>query len=262
MPLYPTAGGQATGGLTLEVVRLFYGATQVADTNAAKFSWSRQLLRNRAGIGVGLHWRCGLEQAILVCNGQTDARTKQLAIEEALSIEGQDLIFANDDGTPSGKSVLSALTLSGVRCTEGPIWSSRPGAQHQTWIEYAATWEWETRFESALTLLMEFHETLMIEGGTPRLVVLEPLNTRPVLQITVPQTGYRAVQIGSAIGVADRPNPYLLSPLIWPGNCDRDVTVQISGERVGPSYKDFGVQWHREYKSDTPLVGAPAEWRG
>jgi hypothetical protein len=241
-------------------VQLFFGSVALSDVNGAKFTWGRQLVRNAAGIGVGLLWRVQVERAVTRVNGQIDADARITAAQAALALQDQDLIFYRDDAAASAKSVLSAGSLSGVRCVEGPVWSSRPGAQHVTWLEFAATFEWETRFASAVGLLTDFHESLTIEGGTPKLVVLEPINAPPVLQETVPVQGYRAVQEGEAVGVAARPTPAVVSPYLWPANLTRDVTVQISASRVGQNYKDFGVRWVREYVSATPLVGVPNEW--
>ena len=242
-------------------MRLLYSGVQLADVNGAKFTWGRTLQRNAAGIGVGLLWRVAVEQAVVRVNGQADADARIAAAEAVLSVEGGDLVFQRDDLAASAKSVLSAATLSGVRCVEGPVWSSRAGAQHNTWLEFSATFEWETRFASAVGLLMDFSETLTIEGGTPLVVVLEPINALPVEQETVPQQGYRAVQEGFAVGVAARPNPLSLSPILpAPARLIRQVNVQTSGARVGQNYRDFGARWRREYVGAAEITGLPAEW--
>lgn len=239
---------------------LTYNGLALGDVGASRFQWGRKLVRNRAGIGQGFLYRVHCSQVSFACAGQTDCAIRMANVEAALAAEGGDLLFLNDDGSRSQNSVLSAATLSGVRCVEGPTWGDRPGAQFSTWREYACVFEWETSFGDFAPLLTDFSETLTVRGGQPRLVVLETLNTPPVLQTTVPLTGYRAVQEGFAVGYQGYPDPSQIAPPVWPlAQTDQQVTT-ASPERVGPAFRNYTVRWQYTFASADPLFGLPNAW--
>lgn len=240
-------------------MRLLYGGVQIADNSWAKFTWGYELLRNRAGIGYGVQGRVSCSELGLAVAGQLDATAKMLAVESALAAGPRDLVFQNDNGSPSANSVLTADTLSGVRCVSGPHWSDRAGAQFQTWRAYAAEFEWEKCFAGTETLLIDFAETVVTAGGTPVLAELVPINAPAVVQLAAPQTAYRAVQQGRSVGYRARPNP---PPPLWPAALHARQVGTSSGERVGANYKNFVRTWRYDFVSETPLAGGPNEWVG
>jgi hypothetical protein len=238
-----------------------YGGTQLGDIGATRFTWQRALLRNNAGIGYGFQYVANFSEIFFRCASQDECRARMGAIGLATSQENQDLIVWNFDGTPSDNAVLTNSTLSGVRCTS-LVWLDKPGAQFLTHRVYAATFEWETRFPTTANLLMDFKETITTSGGTPLIVILEPINALPVAQITVPQQGVRLVQEGMAVGYQRRPNPLAIAPPIWPAYLTGKTISKMSGERVGFYRKNFGIQWRYEYASPVELAGEPTEWIG
>lgn len=239
-------------------MRLMYGGLQIADENWARFVWGYDLLKNRAGIGYGVLGRVSCSELGIAVAGQADAAAKMAAIDTALAQQPRDLLFLNDNGSPSANSVTTGSTLSGVRCT-GWQWSDKPGAQFQTWRQYSAEFEWETCFAGAAALLIDFAETVVTSGGTPVLAELVPINAPAVVQLAAPQTAYRAVQQGRAVGYLARPPA---PPPIWPAALHAQQVGTASGERVGVNYKDFVRTWRYDFVSETPLVGLPNEWVG
>ena len=244
-----------TGGM-----RLQYSGVNIGDVGWAQIAVSRELLRNKAQIGYGFKhtWNCS--RVGLAVSGQADATIKGAAIETALAVQNADLVLLNDNGLPSFKYVQTADTLSGVRCTNLE-WSDRPGAQHATYLEFSCRFEWETRFPSSAGLLMDFTETITVSGGTAIYVKFDTLNAGPIIQQTVPTTGYMVVQEGSASGVSDWPVSDIVAPPLTSLGYQFDRTVgRTSPERIGNGYSDFRVRWRYQFVSATLPVGNPHIW--
>ena len=241
-------------------MRVTYGGIQLGETNAARFTWARTLLRNKAGIGYGFEYAINFSEILIRSTSQSDCRFKMSLAGAALAAQEGDLIVWNDDNTPSDNAALSGSTLSGIRCTGGPIWLDKPGAQFLTHRLFACSFSWETAFAGTSFFLMEFKEQLTITGGTPLIVVLEPVNALPIAQITVPYQGWHAVQSGMAVGYRARPIASQIAPPVFPLALTKATVTQMSGERVGVNAKNFGVQWSYEFASATPLGGSPNEW--
>ena len=242
-------------------MRVLYGGVQIGEVNSARFTWGRSLLRNRAGIGYGFRYQVNFGDVIIRTTSQLNCALKMAAGGAALAQQEGDLIVQNDDGSASDNSVLSGATLSGVRCT-GLTWLDKPGAQFLTFRQFACSFEWETAFPGTAFLLIDFQESLTVTGGTPLIVVFEPINAPPVAQITVPVQGYRAAQSGSAVGYRARPIAALIAPPLFPAALTKQSITQKSPDRVGVNYQNYGVQWQYEFASATPLLGNPNAWTG
>ncbi len=247
-------------------MRLKFGTTWLGDPGGARFVWGRQLLRSAGGVGYGFLYSVQCQEVTLRVADQYDCTVKMAAVEVALA-QVADLTFYHDNGLASQNSGQTESTFSGVRCVSGPTWLPTPGgwATHKS---FAAAFEWETSLPGSAGLLLDFKEQLTLSGGNPVRAVLRPIDGSPVvLQTTVPKTEYRAVQDGSAVGYSARPAPLTVSPpLYYSGGVPllpvADSTTQFSGQRSGQGLKGFGVSWHREYVSATPLLGVPQEWLG
>lgn len=245
-------------------MRLLYAGFQIADRGAARFAPSRVALLNAAGVvhGYACQWDC---DSLALAVTPATATTKLLQVEAALRNQEGDLEFLYPDGSPTGKQALSALTLSGVRCVSGPNWSRRPGAQHWTWLEYGASFYWEEVHPSLLVdpdrWLTDFTETVSVRGGTPRLVLHEPINALPVVQTTIPQQGWTVTQRGQAVGRAGYPVPV---PPFWPANLADKVVERGSPVRVGRNYRDFPVAWEYQFVFGGAVepLALPSVWAG
>jgi hypothetical protein len=238
-------------------MRLLYGGNQIADAGWVQSEWSSDLLRNRAGIGYALTRRVACPRLGLACNGPADADAKGAAVAAALSVQRANLVLQNDDGSSSFKSVLSAATFTGVRCVRGPVWSSLPGAQHVTWLEYAADFEWEEQFAGTGSLLLDYSERVTVEGGTPLTVVIETLNSAPVTQVTIPQQKYRVTQQGFAVGLNGYPT--LAQPLY--ANPIRNPLTRTSPDRFGDNYRGYRADWTYFWEfASAPTGAAPRLW--
>lgn len=245
-------------------MQLLFAGYQLGETNAVQIGWGRELLRNDAGIGYGFQYTANCPRIILNVNGQADATSKGLAVEAVLALPAQDLKFLNDDGTPSFKSVTSLNTRGGVRCISGPNWSDRAGAQHATWLEYGAVFQWETSFGATGPLLMSYSETVKVEGGTPRKVVHEVINFgfNNVEQITIPRQKYRVTQSGFAVGIDGFPFPPAAGVPLYPDPIGNPVGA-TTPDRVGNGYKGYRVDWSYFWEfASAPAYAYPQFWTG
>lgn len=239
-------------------MRAYYGGLPLGAVNSARFTWGRTLTLNRAGIGIGFQWSANFGEVLFRCSSQAECAYLSGLVTDGTAAQENDLVVFNDDGSATDHEARSARTFSGVRCTS-LTWLDKPGAQFLTHRLYAATFAWETTLGSPF-VLMDFAEGYTYSGGTPVIVVHEPINTGPVAQKTVPERGYHATQSGQAVGAYGRPDLARIAPPLFPAAMtDRRIT-QRSAERCGLKYRNFGVQWSYEFASATPLVGLPNAW--
>jgi hypothetical protein len=252
---------------------LTYGGVGLADLGCARFTWSRQGIKNRAGIITGFKYQISCGELSFRCVNHADAQSKMNIIDAALAVQGGDLIFQNPDASPSASSFLSAATLSGIRCTEH-TWSDKPGGQYQTWRSYSANFEWETALSGVSGgLLSDFSERMEVSGGGLRYTMMEAVNNvAPAAFPTVLQTAYRARQSGRIVGYATAPVVSVASGKLYaalapplfgltnPPLMDTVVT-RTNSERVGVSgFKNSGLDYSYEFLSATLLVPVVTEW--
>jgi hypothetical protein len=241
-------------------MRASYGGVQLGDFNWARVRWGTELRRNAAGMGYGQRFTADFAELGFVVAGQFSADAAAAIISAALAVEEGDLVLANDDGSPSFKSVANALTFSGVRCVRGPVWSDAPGAQHATHLRYAATFEWLTTFGAGTPILLDYSETVTVEGGNPLIKVQEYLNASPVAYQTIQQQKYVVTQQGYAVGSLRLPsaNPPLAG---FPAPNQNSVSV-TTPQRVGRNnYEGHRVDWGYQWElARIPAPTLPAAW--
>lgn len=229
---------------------LRYAGRILADIGAANVTWGRQVALDAAARPVGYDCRVDVGKAMIGCAGEADAAIKMALVETALNTYGADLYF------DAGRAVLSSQTLGGIVPT-GPVWLNDPGGNGISFISFSCSFAW-TVLRADAADLVDFSETVSVQGGEPLLVLRNTLNVGPVVQPTVPLQGWRATQTGRAVGLRARPNP---PAPIWPALLYDKTFTAVSARRVGVrGYRDFGVQWTYQFVSAAPLVAAPNEW--
>jgi hypothetical protein len=231
---------------------LFFHGVQIADRGAANLTWGRRLLRNKAGVGYGFEVEVTAGSLGLACAGAADAAVKAAMVAEILSIPNGDLVF---DGV---RFATDAATLDGIRCVEGPVWSNRPGANGETYLEYAATWSW-SYFTASAPRLQFFTETVTVTGGTQQPVERGILNGPNIIQAIITAQCWRAVQAGQQVGISARyadPGP------IWPALIVDQSITNRSAERMGNAYVNYFTGWQYQFLSPPalPLIPLPNEW--
>lgn len=178
-------------------------------------------------------------------------------MEQALSLENQDLVLYGNDGSTVANALRNAGSTTGVRITN-LSYPNGEGAELTTYRSYQFTATATYFFNGTTDGYRAFSETIQTSGGGPLWAVVETVEGLPERQKIRNYTMYRATQSGQAIGKLSRPLPP--NPL-WPGALVRAGNFgQQSPKWSGVMFQDFGVSWNYEFESPFPLVGQPNQW--
>ena len=177
------------------------------------------------------------------------------ALEAAYGIDGQDLVFFENDGTTeTAHKLANATSLGGVRVTGGPSYPAGSGAEYSTFRTYVITVEAEYPLDVEGPIA--WTQTLIAGGGGARFVMLQTLTGSPVRQQVAENTPYWALQTGTAKGLLSYPTP---DDPMFPDDehADRRRIVHRTPEIIEGVAADFVVSWSYSFESTSPLVGLP-----
>ena len=199
-------------------------------------------------------------EGYLSADGQAALTTAQNALEEAMKKQNQNLVFLDDNGTETATNLKSGGSIGGVRIIRGPDFTARESAEYATERHFSFSAEAEYPVSGADALLLDWTETIDIEGGGPMILHRPAVNGPPQKQILYMQMPYKATQSGSAKGYRRYPNPPV--PL-WPAHLAKAPKAARTSpkRRLDNNYEGFGVTWHYEFESAGPLVGTPTLWK-
>lgn len=178
--------------------------------------------------------------------------TQRLAIEAMFSSNNKDLFLLDNDQLTVIYQLLSNECVNGPSVMTYSNPNGGPG-------DYVSSLPYTVTIEGLIPLLagqptknlLNFSEQLTIVGnGGPKRIIRETRNTLPIRQQTSARTKVRAVQSGSASGIAPWPSP---PRPIWP-NYLLNETEQ--GTRSYDSGK-YMINWNFEFESVEPLSGVP-----
>lgn len=190
---------------------------------------------------------------------QAQLAAAEIALTAALVAPFYDFVLARDDGGRSGINLRNASSLSGVRVTAGPSFTSKVGAEYANQRTYNFTVSADYPIISEDTRYVSFSERMDYDGGEPEYDYKDAINGPSQLQQLWFQKPYVLVQSGEAYGFADYP-PF--PPMAFPSKRIKAPQVgRIGGERTGRKYKKFGIRWTYTMKSNAPLVAVPTLWR-
>lgn len=245
-------------------MQVFYQGVALGDANAARFTWTRSIQYNAADQRVAFDYRATFGEIAFAVNGQADCATKMAAIETALAIPYGDLLVKNDDASNSVNSVLTAATFGGVK----PVmlgWDDRPGAQFHTWRSYGCQFRWTALAAGVgASTLVDFSETVTVQGGTPLTVVSEPINT-PVSAadefITLSKQKYVVAQQGHAVGLLAYPNIAVIAPPLFADPNTNPISRTAPRPFGTGAYRDWGIQWRYHWEfGDLLTLPLPHLW--
>lgn len=102
-------------------------------------------------------------------------------------------------------------TIDGIRVVAVPNYPDGAGAEYTTFRNYAITVEASVKTGQNDSGLVYFMEEVETSGGRPRDIIVETMNTAPIIQRTAQRTAYIVSQRGRAIGLDGYPPapPYL-----------------------------------------------------
>ncbi len=226
-------------------MRLLYQGVQFGDVNAVRFTWGRQALTGADRLVYGYSHFADFGEVAFAVAGQADCATKMAAVETAFSLPYGDLLVKNDDNSNSVNSILSAATVDGVKPVR-LVWDDRPGAQFHTWRSFNCAFEWETRLSGlAGGMLLEFTESVTVQGGTPKHVVHEPINVEVSAAdefTTIPKQKYTVTQRGRAVGLTAYPDLSVIAPPLY-ADPDVNPVTKTTPQKAGATRFGYAVEW-------------------
>ena len=242
---------------------LTFGGVPIGDMNACAIEPRTSLLRDERGRGHGLATSYTFDCTFAV-GGQADCAIKMAIIEAALATPNGDLLFLNDNGTPSVNSVLSAATLTGVRCV-GWTWKRDAGAQFMSWRGLTGVFEWETRLPVAAGFLLAYSEVVKLRNPVGSdYVVNEFVNgVASTARATVQFPKSTATQNGFAVGLSEYPDINFIAPPLWVGSppLKSFEPEYTTPKRKGDAgFEGYRVAWAYAYESPLPLIALPHVW--
>jgi hypothetical protein len=194
-------------------------------------------------------------------DNQGDLTTRINALAAAYSVQGGDLVFLLDDGTPSSHLIRSNATIGGTKVKYFD-WLNSGGAEYTSHRSYRigleATYPLRTR-----SGLSYWRETLEFWGGGRKIRHQESVKGRPRPQVIKRFTVYRARQFGTIVGLYDyAPYPSPLFPQAHLPDLNRKSSDSPTPQGVigQVRYKDFPRNYAYEFESPTPLFGLPNWW--
>lgn len=230
------------------------GGVEIGHTVSTEFDrFGRPLQRTRRYTVSG---RLLVTEGLTTVQGQNDLVAQETALAAALAIPNQNLIFTTDDGTRTLASLLVLGSVSGVRITAGPDFTTTTGAEYATIRSFSFTAE--AVYPAGILLgnnLVEYTETVTFSGGGMLRRTRPAIKGPPVRQIIYQQTPYRAVQTGSATG-------YLAYPIVPPPLFPSDLVEAPEYSKSAPEWKglrfeNYKITWSYSFESPTILSAVP-----
>jgi len=221
-----------------------YQGLSLGDIICAKFVWRHWAMLDAAGRVYGHQHDASFGELAFACASQANCKSKMDAVEAAFYTPYGDLLVLNDDGTNTTNCVASAGTLQGVR-PMSLTWDDRPGAQFTTWRSYSASFSWETRLAGLPAgFLLEYSESVTVQGGTPLKIVREPINVLTSVAdefVVIPKQKYVVTQRGRAVGLSSYPAGLVGIPL-YPNPNSNPITT-TSPMKIGLGSEKYGYEW-------------------
>lgn len=182
-------------------------------------------------------------------------------LQAALRRPNQDLVFYQDDGQASAVTLRNAGSISGTTITDGPNFKDTAGPEFVSQRHFTFTCEADYPADGRFgKQIIEFNESIEIDGGGPLYVVLPAIEGPPQRQKIYDLTPCTATQSGYVIGFRDYPD---LPPAIWPFAQNKKPKVKkVTPDRRGKrNYTTFRLEYSYEFAWTGPLFGVPTLWK-
>lgn len=240
-------------------MRLLY-RNQMLDDGEVAVTIGRSMQRNQAGAAYAIAERWDID-GFIIAETATAVWNKVRARESMFSRDGGDLILRMNDGTTAAHIIRSRDTVGGVRIVEPLSFPNGRGAEWSTYRSWRAVLEAEIPLPAGEQDILEWSETIEVQGtGGPRTVLIELRNGPPQRQLVSERTVVTATQSGRAVGY--RRHPTIPLPL-WPGAEDQDqrrisvTSPQAKGTGADRVDTHHAISWTYSFKEASYLYGSP-----
>lgn len=229
--------------------------------NEVNIQTSASLMVNQGGQPYAIKRRFNVSGHLLG-SGQSDLTQKMNALQNALQIPYQDLVFYRDDGSASATLMRNFDSIGGILITDGPNFPGTSGAEYATTRQFNFAAEGEFPLPATQNLLLSFSERLNFSGGGPIYRHRMAVNERPQKQLVYPHSIYRVQQEGEIVGYRRYIDP---PPPLWPGALVESPDVSVDtperkGKTAPAGYQGYRTTWAYRFESAVQLVGVPNLW--
>lgn len=195
----------------------------------------------------------------------TEITTKIRALETAYNRQNQSPIRLEyvDNGTvtPTAHEIKINDTLDGIRITAAPSYPQGMGAEYANFRNYTISVEAMVKTNQQGSDLVFFSEEVETSGGRPRDIVVETLNTFPVIHRTANHTAYIVSQRGRAVGLNSwPPAPPYLHPIGIAALLTNRISRRSPRETVVSGRLErhlFEISWHYVMALQTERASLP-----
>jgi hypothetical protein len=160
-------------------------------------------------------------QGRLIASSQNGVSTAISRLESAYYVGNRPigLYFGHESGGKVIKdgatqhSIVPGRTIDGVRVRVQPSYQLNTGGEYTTYRHYNIAVEALVKTGLYGSDIAAWDESVTSQGGQPRDIVIETLNTAPVIQRTAAQTAFYVTQTGRAVGLNTWPaaSPWIFS---------------------------------------------------
>lgn len=245
----------AIGNGTLATAYLF-------PANGVRVRSSRQIDRGEDGVPYQYVDRVECD-GYLEAAGQAALSAQEVVLKAVLLRGFATIALVQDDGNNSSVVLNNATSLTGVVVTDGPNFKDVNGPEFVSQRHFDFKAEADYAIPAAALNLLDWQETVEIDGGDALMVVKDAIEGDGQVQIVYEREKCTATQSGYAVGYLDYPQ---IAPAIWPFALKRRrprvrrTSARARGPRTRRRYTQYRIEWTWTYEWPTPLVGVPTPW--
>ena len=152
-------------------------------------------------------------QGRLIADDQSGVTTAIANLESAYRVSNRNISLRFDGGGTTAHGIAVQNTIDGIRVRVQPSYPVANGADYSTFRHYSIVVEALVKTGLTSSEIVQWEEVVSGQGGQPRDVMIETLNTLPVMQRTANHTVFVVTQSGRAVGLNTWP---FASPWIFP----------------------------------------------
>lgn len=209
------------------------------------------------GDTIGTRYRIALSGSIFGDN-QSQLVTNIQALQAAYSVNGQDILFMFDDGTPTPDlSIRSQDCIGGVRVMKPPVLTPKSAAQYSTYWDYSIELEAVVRAQSSNSeVVWDFEERIEFTGtGGPQTFYVELKNAPAQAQRSRRYSMCQCTQSGTITGLngylRNRVPPPRFPSLLVPTSAR--ISKQ-SPRKINGEFTEFTIAYSYSFESNTPFA--------
>jgi len=176
-------------------------------------------------------------------------------LENAYKQTATSAALLHDDGTPTVHSLSASNTIGGIRVVKPPSYMKYQNGEYVTYRTGSIVLEAMVKLTDDAYRIIDFSESIDMEGGGPEFAHLQPNVGFAVKQQTRTATKFIATQSGRIVHLgAYGPVP----PPLWPSAQMRPVKLRAESPKyVGDVAHSFPTSYTYQFEAPAWMAGEP-----